>query len=122
MTTQPNAPLNATVHALTSLIRKRSLERRAAYLATVETQRTNRLARKRLSAANLAHGFAALPNGDKLKVVSEPVPMIGIVSSYSDVVSAHQPMNDYRPSSRMKFASTPLWRSSRAACLPCATA
>ncbi len=91
----PKSPLNATVHAVTEQIRTRSLERRAAYLATVELQRANRLARKRLSAANLAHGFAALPNGDKLRVVSEPVPMIGIVSSYNDVLSAHQPMADY---------------------------
>ena len=38
MTTQLNAPLNSTVHAVASLIRTRSLERRAACLATVETQ------------------------------------------------------------------------------------
>ncbi len=92
---QSQSALNLTVHAVTEQIRARSLERRAAYLATVEMQRANRLARKRLSAANLAHGFAALPNGDKLKVVSEQVPMIGIVSSYNDVLSAHQPMADY---------------------------
>ena len=88
-------PLNATVHAVTEQIRKRSLERRTGYLATVDMQRANRVARKRLSPANLAHGFAALPNGDKLRVVSEPVPMIGIVSAYNDVLSAHQPMADY---------------------------
>jgi len=92
---KPQSPLNATVHAVTEAIRLRSLERRAAYLATVEMQRANRLARKRLSAANLAHGFAALPNGDKLRVVSEPVPMIGIVSAYNDLLSAHQPLHDY---------------------------
>ena len=91
----PKPTPNAAVRAVTEQIRARSLERRAVYLATVEMQRANRLARKRLSAANLAHGFAALPNGDKLKVVSEPVPMIAIVSSYNDVLSAHQPMNDY---------------------------
>ena len=87
--------LNATVAAITELIRTRSAKRRAAYLATVEKQRANRLSRRRLSAANQAHGFAALPNGDKFKVVSEPVPMIGIVSAYNDVLSAHQPMQDY---------------------------
>ena len=87
--------LNGTVAAITQSIRERSAERRAAYLATVEKQRANRLSRRRLSAANQAHGFAALPNGDKLKVVSEPVPMIGIVSAYNDVLSAHQPMQDY---------------------------
>ncbi len=89
------SPLNATVAAISASIRKRSVERRAAYIATVEKQRTNRLSRRRLSAANQAHGFAALPNGDKLKVVSEPVPVIGIVSAYNDVLSAHQPMQDY---------------------------
>ncbi len=88
-------PLNATVAAITESIRARSTARRAAYLATVEKQRSNRVARRRLSAANQAHGYAALPNGDKLKVVSEPVPMIGIVSAYNDVLSAHQPLDDY---------------------------
>ena len=88
-------PLNATVAAITESIRARSAERRAAYLATVEKQRANRLSRRRLSAANQAHGYAALPGADKLKVVSEPVPMIGIVSAYNDVLSAHQPMQDY---------------------------
>ena len=88
-------PLNATVAAITESIRERSAVRRTAYLATVEKQRADRLSRRRLSAANQAHGFAALPNGDKLKVVSEPVPMIGIVSAYNDVLSAHQPMQDY---------------------------
>ena len=91
---QPSA-LNPTVAAITESIRERSIERRAAYLATVDKQRANRLSRRRLSAANQAHGFAALPNGDKLKVVSEPVPMIAIVSAYNDVLSAHQPMQDY---------------------------
>jgi len=66
-----------------------------AYLETVVKQRAQRLTRRRLSAANQAHGYAALPSGDKLKVVSEPVPMIGIVSSYNDVLSAHQPLKDY---------------------------
>ena len=59
------SPLNAIVHAITEQIRTRSIERRAVYLATVEMLRSNRLARKRLSAANLAHGFAALPMATK---------------------------------------------------------
>jgi phosphogluconate dehydratase len=88
-------PMNATVAAVTESIRVRSADRRSSYLATVEKQRANRITRRRLSAANLAHGYAALPNGDKLRVVTEPVPMIGIVSSYNDVLSAHQPLADY---------------------------
>ena len=84
-----------TVVAITQSIRERSGAGRAAYLATVVKQRAARLTRRRLSAANLAHGYAALPNGDKLRVVAEPVPMIAIVSSYNDVLSAHQPLANY---------------------------
>lgn len=87
--------IHPTVAKITSDIAERSAARRAGYLATVAKQRANRTARRRLSAANLAHGYAALPNGDKLKVVSEPVPMVAIISSYNDVLSAHQPMADY---------------------------
>jgi len=89
------AAIHPTVAAITAGIVARSQARRSAYLATVAKQRAHRVARRRLSAANLAHGYAALPNGDKLRVVSEPVPMIAIVSAYNDVLSAHQPMADY---------------------------
>ena len=95
----PSAPpVNAAVARVTVAIATRSQARRAAYLATLASQRQHRaerLSRKRLSAANLAHGYAALPSGDKLRVVSEPVPMIGVVSAYNDVLSAHQPLADY---------------------------
>ena len=87
--------LNPIVAQITEHIATRSRTRRLAYLETVVKQRAQRLTRRRLSAANQAHGYAALPSGDKLKVVSEPVPMIGIVSSYNDVLSAHQPLKDY---------------------------
>ncbi len=87
--------LNPVVAHITEQIATRSRTRRLAYLETVVKQRAQRLTRRRLSAANQAHGYAALPSGDKLKVVSEPVPMIGIVSSYNDVLSAHQPLKDY---------------------------
>ena len=91
----PSVPMNATVAAITESIRTRSAVRRAAYLATVVKQRAKRITRRRLSAANLAHGYAALPHGDKLRVVAEPVPMVAIISSYNDVLSAHQPLADY---------------------------
>ena len=91
----PDSRLHPIVAAITESIRTRSAARRAVYLATVAKQRANRITRRRLSAANLAHGYAALPSGDKLRVVSEPVPMIGIISSYNDVLSAHQPLADY---------------------------
>ncbi len=91
----PHNALHKTLATVTESIRERSGARRAAYLATVAKQRAMRLTRRRLSAANLAHGYAALPNGDKLRVVSEPVPMVAIISSYNDVLSTHQPLADY---------------------------
>jgi phosphogluconate dehydratase len=94
-TTFASPSLNPVVAHITEQIAARSSNRRAAYLETVVKQGAQRLTRRRLSAANQAHGYAALPSGDKLKVVSEPVPMIGIVSSYNDVLSAHQPLKDY---------------------------
>ncbi len=75
----------------------RSATTRAAYLKQIQLQRDGRNARlrDRLAATNLAHGYASLPNGDKLRVVSEPVPMLAIVSAYNDVLSAHQPLENY---------------------------
>jgi phosphogluconate dehydratase len=78
-------------------LRGRSVDSRAAYLKRIHLQRAAReeRVRSRLAATNLAHGYAALPNGDKLRVVSEPVPMLAIVSAYNDVLSAHQPLETY---------------------------
>jgi phosphogluconate dehydratase len=75
----------------------RSATTRAAYLKRLHLQRDARRERlrHRLAATNLAHGYASLPNGDKLRVVSEPVPMLAIVSAYNDVLSAHQPLENY---------------------------
>jgi phosphogluconate dehydratase len=75
----------------------RSVDSRAAYLKRIHLQRDARRERlrHRLAATNLAHGYASLPNGDKLRVVSEPVPMLAIVSAYNDVLSAHQPLETY---------------------------
>lgn len=76
---------------------ERSRESRSAYLKRLQLQRDTRRERlrHRLAATNLAHGYAALPNGDKLRVVTEPVPMLAIISAYNDVLSAHQPLENY---------------------------
>jgi phosphogluconate dehydratase len=43
----------------------------------------------------VAHAFAALPSNDKLRVVAERAPNIGIVTAFNDVLSAHAPMQQY---------------------------
>ncbi len=48
-----------------------------------------------MGCANVAHAFAALPSGDKLRIVSEKAPHLGVVTAYNDMLSAHQPYESY---------------------------
>ncbi|HSI58202.1 MAG TPA: phosphogluconate dehydratase [Ideonella sp.] len=87
--------LHPTVAAVTARIRDRSAGLRGAYLARVEALRKRPRSAERMGCANVAHAFAALPGADKFKVVSERAPNIGIVTSYNDMLSAHQPYEGY---------------------------
>ncbi|HEX7639681.1 MAG TPA: phosphogluconate dehydratase [Burkholderiaceae bacterium] len=88
-------PLNATVAAVTERIRRRSAASRADYLGHVDALRTRTRGPERLGCANVAHAFAGMPANDKLRVVAERAPHIGIVTAYNDMLSAHQPYEDY---------------------------
>jgi phosphogluconate dehydratase len=52
-------------------------------------------ARRHLSCGNLAHGFAAAPVGDKLRLKGVDAVNIGIINAYNDMLSAHQPLGVY---------------------------
>ncbi len=93
--TMPMTPLNATVAAVTDRIRRRSAESRADYLGHVDALRARARGAERLGCANVAHAFAAMPANDKLRVVAERAPHIGIVTAYNDMLSAHQPYEGY---------------------------
>jgi phosphogluconate dehydratase len=94
-TPPPMSPLNATVAAVTERIRRRSAGTRADYLGHVEALRTRTRGAERLGCANVAHAFAGMPANDKLRVVAERAPHIGIVTAYNDMLSAHQPYEGY---------------------------
>ena len=83
------------VEALTSRIRERSLATRSAYLERLTLAANRKPGAERMGCANVAHAFAALPANDKLRVVSERAPNIGIVSAYNDMLSAHAPFQHY---------------------------
>ena len=83
--------MNPTVIAVTERIRQRSADSRAAYLARVEQTIQRPRGSDRMGCANVAHAFAGLPADDKLKIVAERAPHIGIVTAYNDMLSAHQP-------------------------------
>lgn len=87
--------LNATVHAVTQRIMQRSKPTRDAYLAQVHADSQRPPGAQRLGCANVAHAFAALPANDKLRVVAEKAPNIGIVTAYNDMLSAHAPLGHY---------------------------
>jgi phosphogluconate dehydratase len=80
---------------VTERIRERSRGPRAAYLQHVRTLIDRPRGPDRLGCANVAHAFAALPANDKLRVVAERAPNIGVVTAYNDMLSAHQPYEGF---------------------------
>lgn len=87
--------LNATVLQVTERIVQRSQATRLAYLTRVDAAMQRPPGAQRLGCANVAHAFAALPVNDKLRVVTEKAPNIGIVTAYNDMLSAHAPFQRY---------------------------
>jgi phosphogluconate dehydratase len=83
--------LHPVVQSVTDRIIKRSAPSRAAYLAHLDAARIPGVQRSALACTNLAHGFAAFPANDKLKLKEQKKPSIGIISAYNDMLSAHQP-------------------------------
>ena len=96
-------PLHPTLAAVTARITERSRTTRQAYLAQVQAYASRAPGAQRLGCANVAHAFAALPEGDKAKasglagiaVVTDRPLHIGIVNAYNDMLSAHAPLQHY---------------------------
>ena len=76
-------------------IEARSAETRAAYLEMLNTRRPDGFARKRLNEGNLAHASAGCAAIDKLQILGDGWPNIGIITAYNDMLSAHAPFEDY---------------------------
>lgn len=87
--------LHPGLEAVTERIRERSRERRARYLARLQAAIPGSPYRGQLGCTNLAHGFAASPVEDKLRIKTIKAPNIGIVTAYNDMLSAHQPLGVY---------------------------
>ncbi|VTU24496.1 Phosphogluconate dehydratase [Variovorax sp. PBL-H6] len=84
-----------TVRDVTERIRARSRDPRSAYLQRLTEIRQRDRGSDRLGCANVAHAVASFSASDKLKVVAERAPNIGIVTAYNDMLSAHAPYKDY---------------------------
>jgi phosphogluconate dehydratase len=86
--------LHPTVARVTDRIIERSKPTRKRYLELIAEQRKRGISRPRLSCGNFAHGFAAAGE-DKAAISALAGPNIGIVTSYNDMLSAHQPYARY---------------------------
>lgn len=87
--------MHPLVAEVTARIRERSRGTRNAYLAQVDALRRRPRGADRMGCANVAHAFAAMPPSDKLRIVAERAPHLAIVTSYNDMLSAHQPYESY---------------------------
>lgn len=87
--------VHPTIQKVTEKIIKRSKVLRQAYLDRVHKARPNSAERKHLSCTNIAHAYAAAPINDKLMLRELRVPNLAIVSSYNDMLSAHQPLQTF---------------------------
>lgn len=84
-----------SVKAVTDRIIARSSATRAAYLAQIEHAAGAWPPRAALSCTNTAHGMAAAPAADKLRLREIKPPNLAIVTAYNDMLSAHQPYERY---------------------------
>ncbi|MEB3368459.1 phosphogluconate dehydratase [Saccharopolyspora mangrovi] len=89
------APLHAVVEQVTRRIAERSAQTRSAYLERIHAAAAEGPVRADLPCSNLAHGFAACSGSDRLAVRGVSKPGVAIVSAYNDMLSAHQPYNEF---------------------------
>ncbi|SMC84664.1 phosphogluconate dehydratase [Rhizobium sp. RU36D] len=83
------------IEAITARLVERSKPSREVYLDRVRAAVSKGVHRSVLSCGNLAHGFAVCSPGDKAALAGDAVPNLGIITSYNDMLSAHQPFETY---------------------------
>ena len=86
--------LHPKLAAVTDRIIARSAATRAVYLDRMARAASDGPRRAHTSCANQAHAYAAT-GVDKAALAAARVPNIGIVTSYNDMLSAHQPYERY---------------------------
>jgi len=87
--------LHAAIQEVTERIKAKSAGSRRDYLERMQAARAQKPQRTHLSCGNLAHGFAGCGSDHKQALAADVAPNIGIVSSYNDMLSAHQPYEEY---------------------------
>lgn len=88
-------PLHPVVEEVTRRIEARSQESRAAYLEMIRARRPKAYARTRLHEGNIAHASAGCAVIEKTQILGASWPVIGIITAYNDMLSAHAPFETY---------------------------
>jgi len=86
--------MHPAVEKITQEIIERSRVVRAAYLKHIDEAAAQGPHRSTLACGNLAHAFAACGAGDKADLTADKKANIAIISSYNDMLSAHEPYKD----------------------------
>ncbi|QKG72045.1 phosphogluconate dehydratase [Erythrobacter mangrovi] len=86
--------LNDTIHRVTQRVIENSRASRASYLELTDRESERQVNRDTLSCSNLAHAFAGAEE-DQQAIKAARGPNLGIVTSYNDMLSAHQPYHRY---------------------------
>ncbi|BFM17587.1 phosphogluconate dehydratase [Maricurvus nonylphenolicus] len=86
--------MHKTLIEVTERIVERSRETRQAYLQQIDDALLQGPRRGQLACGNLAHGFAACGQDDKTDLAANVKANIAIVSSYNDMLSAHEPFRE----------------------------
>src|SRR5690242_13687532 len=87
--------MHPVIAETTARIMERSRASRADYLERMDAARQSGPGRAKLSCANWAHSFAALPGEGKQPLMDPTRPNLAIVSAYHDMLSAHQPLGEF---------------------------
>ena len=87
--------LHDALKRVTDRVRERSANTRSAYLTQMRAAASKGPFRSHVSCGNLAHAAAACSIEDKKRIAKGGGPNIAIVTSYNDMLSAHQPLGAY---------------------------
>ncbi|OHV85894.1 phosphogluconate dehydratase [Ensifer sp. LCM 4579] len=86
---------HSSIAAITARVIERSKATREPYLDRVRSAAGNGPHRTVLGCGNLAHGFAVCSPAEKEALAGDRVSNLGIITSYNDMLSAHQPFETY---------------------------
>ena len=86
--------MHPIVEKVTQDVIERSHTSRTAYLKYIDGLTKKGPNRGKLACGNLAHGFAACSPSEKADLTGATKANIAIISSYNDMLSAHQPYKD----------------------------